>query len=64
MDQPAETLTAIAAEVFGALRDTRQVALFSSRPGGLTIDNAYRVTPLVKVIRKTCSAARSRPCVI
>jgi 2-keto-4-pentenoate hydratase len=50
MDQPqnAETLTAIAAEAFGALYDTRQVALFSSRPGGLTIDDAYRVTPLVR----------------
>ncbi len=46
--QNAETLTAIAAEAFGALNDTRQVALFSSRPGGLTIDDAYRVTPLVR----------------
>src|SRR5260370_9310332 len=45
--QNAETLTTIAAEAFGALRDTRQVALFSSRPGGLTIDDAYRVILLV-----------------
>jgi 2-keto-4-pentenoate hydratase len=42
--QDAETLATIAAEAFTALRDTRQIALFSSRPGGLTIDNAYRVT--------------------
>jgi 2-oxo-3-hexenedioate decarboxylase len=49
MDQlQNDTLTAIAAEAFGALYDTRQVALFSSRPGGLTIDDAYRVTPLVR----------------
>jgi len=46
--QDAETLATIAAEAFAALRDTRQIALFSSRPGGLTIDNAYRVTPLVR----------------
>jgi 2-oxo-3-hexenedioate decarboxylase len=46
--QNADALTTIAAETFGALRDTRQVALFSLRPGGLTIDEAYRVTPLVR----------------
>ena len=46
--QDAETLATIAAEAFAALRDTRQIALFSSRPGGLTIDNAYRVTLLVR----------------
>lgn len=46
--QDAETLATIAAKAFAALRDTRQIALFSSRPGGLTIDNAYRATPLVR----------------
>jgi 2-keto-4-pentenoate hydratase len=48
MDQSAETLNTIAAEAFGALCDARQIPPFSSRPGGLTIDDAYRVIPLVR----------------
>ena len=43
-----ENLDGIAAEAFGALVDRRQVPPFSSRPRGLTVDDAYRVTPLVR----------------
>lgn len=43
-----EDLDSIAAEAFGALVDRRQVPPFSSRPRGLTVDDAYRVTPLVR----------------
>src|SRR6202035_3890294 len=43
-----QNLNRISAEAFGALCDTRQVPPFSSRPGGLSIENAYRVTPLVR----------------
>jgi 2-oxo-3-hexenedioate decarboxylase len=38
----------IAAEAFAALVGTRQIPPFSSRPGGLSVDDAYRVTPLVR----------------
>jgi 2-oxo-3-hexenedioate decarboxylase len=50
MDQPrsAETLQAIAAEAFAALGNTRQIPPFSSRPQGLSVDDAYRTTPLVR----------------
>jgi len=41
---------AIAAEVLGALDAPRQIAPFSSRPGGLTRDDAYRA--LAQLIRK------------
>jgi 2-keto-4-pentenoate hydratase len=41
-------LDTIAVEAFGALTETRQVSPFSSRPRGLTVDDAYRVTPLVR----------------
>jgi 2-keto-4-pentenoate hydratase len=41
-------LDTIAVEAFGALTETRQVSPFSSRPHGLTVDDAYRVTPLVR----------------
>jgi 2-keto-4-pentenoate hydratase len=41
-------LTAIAAEAFAALGNARQIPPFSSRPQGLSIDDAYRVTPLVR----------------
>ena len=43
-----DSLSAIAAEAFDAIRNTRQVATFSSRPGGLTNDQAYRVSALVR----------------
>jgi 2-keto-4-pentenoate hydratase len=42
------SLKAIAAEAFAALRDTRQIPPFSARPGGLGVEEAYRVTPLVR----------------
>jgi 2-keto-4-pentenoate hydratase len=50
MDQTknARTLKAIAAEAFAALGGARQIPPFSSRPGGLSLDDAYRVTPLVR----------------
>ena len=38
----------IGAEAFSAIRAARQISPFSSRPGGLAVDQAYRVTPLVK----------------
>jgi 2-keto-4-pentenoate hydratase len=52
MDQPANNalLAAIAAEAADALTSTGQISPFSSRPAGLTIDDAYRVTPLVRKI--------------
>jgi 2-keto-4-pentenoate hydratase len=50
MDQAenARTLKAIAAEAFAALGGARQIPPFSSRPGALSLDDAYRVTPLVR----------------
>src|ERR1700731_1113143 len=50
MDQgeSAETFKAIAAEAFAALEGARQIAPFSARPQGLSVDDAYRVTPLVR----------------
>jgi 2-keto-4-pentenoate hydratase len=43
-----ETLDTIATEAFGALERTRQIPPFSSRQQGLTVDDAYRVTPRVR----------------
>src|SRR3979409_538284 len=50
MDQgeSANTLKAIAAEAFAALGGARQILPFSSRPPGLSVDDAYRVMPLVR----------------
>src|ERR1700730_12536939 len=50
MDQSenAKTLKATAEEAFAALGNTRQISPFSSRPAGLAVDDAYRVTPLVR----------------
>jgi 2-oxo-3-hexenedioate decarboxylase len=50
MDQGGntETLKAIAAEAFAALEGARQIPPFSTRPRGLRVDDAYRVTPLVR----------------
>jgi 2-oxo-3-hexenedioate decarboxylase len=51
MDQPGKAfLDTIAAEAAGALINTRQISPFSSRPDGLSIEDAYRVTPLVRKI--------------
>jgi 2-keto-4-pentenoate hydratase len=43
-----ETLDTIATEAVGALERTRQIPPFSSRQQGLTVDDAYRVTPRVR----------------
>lgn len=53
MDQVNETadsegLGLVAAEAFAALDHTRQIIPFSSRKNGLSVDDAYRVTPLVR----------------
>ena len=50
MDQDSASLDAIAAEAANALINTRQISPFSSRPEGLTFDDAYRVTPRVRKI--------------
>jgi 2-oxo-3-hexenedioate decarboxylase len=42
-DQPAD-IAAIVGDVLAALASQKQVPLFSSRPGGLSVGNAYRVT--------------------
>jgi 2-oxo-3-hexenedioate decarboxylase len=42
----------IATEVFAALGGTRQIAPFSSRPRGLALDDAYRVTAALETKRK------------
>ncbi|WP_029582615.1 2-keto-4-pentenoate hydratase [Bradyrhizobium sp. URHD0069] len=47
-DENAEALKAIAAEAFASLVGTKQIPPFSSRPRGLSVDDAYRVTPLVR----------------
>jgi 2-keto-4-pentenoate hydratase len=44
----AQALKAIAAEAFTALGNGKQIAPFSSRPRGLSVEEAYRVTPLVR----------------
>src|ERR1700722_14254814 len=50
MDQTDNALDAIAAEAAEALINTKQISPFSSRPEGLAIDDAYRVTPRVRKI--------------
>ena len=42
--QRSTLIEAVAAEVFAAFGSGRQIAPFSSRPGGLTLDEAYRAT--------------------
>src|ERR1700738_5432920 len=42
------TLHAIATEAFAALGNTRQISPFSARPSGLSVEDAYRITPLVR----------------
>ena len=41
-------LKAIAAEAFAALGKTHQILPFSARPAGLRVEEAYRITPLVR----------------
>src|SRR5580692_10843746 len=52
------TAKAIAAEAFAALRDTRQVTPFSGRANGLSVEEAYRILPLV---RRMYEAEGARP---
>jgi 2-keto-4-pentenoate hydratase len=47
-DESTQTQKSIAAEAFAALVGTRQIPPFCSRPGGLSVDDAYRVTPRVR----------------
>jgi len=47
-DQNADDLKSIAAEAFAALCGGRQIPPFSSRAQSLRVDDAYRVTPLVR----------------
>src|SRR5687768_7162844 len=47
-DQSTQAEKSIAADAFAALVGTRQIAPFSSRSGGLSVDDAYRVTPRVR----------------
>ena len=46
--QNAQPQESIAGEAFAALVGTRQIPPFSSRPGSLSVEDAYRVTPLVR----------------
>jgi 2-keto-4-pentenoate hydratase len=46
-------LEAIAAEAFAALSRTHQISPFSGRPAGLSVEDAYRVTPLVRQMYET-----------
>ena len=41
-------LKAVAGDVVAALASHRQIPTFSSRPGGLALAGAYRVTPLLR----------------
>src|SRR5690349_2068244 len=42
------TITAIADEAFSTIGTGKQIAPFSSRPGGLNIEDARRVLPLLR----------------
>jgi 2-keto-4-pentenoate hydratase len=46
--EKTEALDAIAREAFAALGHARQISPFSSRAQGLSVEDAYRVTPLVR----------------
>jgi 2-keto-4-pentenoate hydratase len=46
-------LEAIAAEAFAALSRTHQISPFSGRPAGLSVEDAYRITPLVRQMYET-----------
>jgi 2-keto-4-pentenoate hydratase len=50
MNPKTPSSIAIAVEAAEALINTRQIPPFSSRPDGLTIDDAYRVTPRITKI--------------
>jgi 2-oxo-3-hexenedioate decarboxylase len=55
-DKDAGTLNGLAAEAFAALDNIRQIPPFSSRPHGLNVDDAYRVTPLVRRMYEAAGA--------
>lgn len=55
-DESIQLQKSIAAEAFAALVGTRQIPPFSSRPGGLSVDDAYRVTPRVRQLYEASSA--------
>ena len=44
----APDLKTVADDVLASLSGHRQIPTFSSRPVGLTLDQAYQVTPLVR----------------
>jgi 2-oxo-3-hexenedioate decarboxylase len=46
----------MAAEAFAALVGSRQISPFSSRPEGLSVDDAYRLTPLVRQMYEASGA--------
>ena len=48
----ASTIDMIAAEIFAAIGGGRQIAPFSSRPGELTLDDAYQVTAGLETKRR------------
>ncbi len=54
--QGDEAIHAIAAEAFDAIGNVRQIQPFSSRPLGLTVDDAYRVTPQVRQMHESRGA--------
>jgi 2-keto-4-pentenoate hydratase len=43
-----QKVRAIAEEAFAAMAEHRQIPTFSSRPEGLTLAEAYRITPLIR----------------
>jgi 2-oxo-3-hexenedioate decarboxylase len=49
----APDVAAIAGEVLAALANNKQIAPFSSRQDGLTLGDAYRVTPLLRAAFET-----------
>jgi 2-keto-4-pentenoate hydratase len=51
--ESADSLKAIATEAFAALEGARQIPPFSSRRQGLSVEDAYRVMP---VVRQMCEA--------
>jgi 2-keto-4-pentenoate hydratase len=45
---PTPEVASIALDVLAALANKKQIPPFSSRPGGLSLSDAYRVTPLLR----------------
>jgi 2-keto-4-pentenoate hydratase len=58
VDEASADLSAIAEEIFAALGTGRQIAPFTSRPSGLTLDDAYRITALLNQTREARGARR------